>query len=150
VPEALRRARRRMQATEAHFLRASWEAQEAAGAGPGTAGDRWTPIAALAAARGWTEGRAWRLAIWLDLRGLVARADRQVHLTPRGAAAARRAVRAHRAVEHHLLGLGATDIAGADRLADLVEHGLSADMAARLLAEPSSLPVSPHALGPGR
>ena len=100
--------------------------------------------------RGWSEARAWRLAIWLDVRGLVARADRQVHLTPRGAAAARRAVRAHRAVEHHLLGLGATDIAGADRLADLVEHGLSPDMAARLLAEPSSLPVSPHALGPGR
>lgn len=150
LPEALRRMRRRMSATEAHFLRAAWEAQEAAGAGPGTAGDRWTPIAALAAARGWSEARAWRLAIWLDVRGLVARADRQVHLTPRGAAAARRAVRAHRAVEHHLLGLGATDIAGADRLADLVEHGLSPDMAARLLAEPSSLPVSPHALGPGR
>jgi manganese/zinc/iron transport system permease protein len=101
----------------------------------------------LAAARGWTETYASRLALWLALRGLVARADREIHLTPRGAAAARRAVRAHRAVELHLLGLGATDIAGADRLADLVEHGLPAEMATRLLAEPSSLPASPHALG---
>jgi manganese/zinc/iron transport system permease protein len=101
----------------------------------------------LAAARGWSEAHAARLALWLGLRGLVARADGEIHLTPRGAAAARRAVRAHRAVELHLLGLGATDIAGADRLADLVEHGLPAEMATRLLAEPSSLPASPHALG---
>jgi len=147
LPEAWRRTRRRIAATESHFLRAAWEAQEAAGAGPGTAGDRWTPIAALAAARGWSEAYAARLALWLSLRGLVARAEGEIHLTPRGAAAARRAVRAHRAVEHHLLGLGATDIAGADRLADLVEHGLPADMATRLLAEPSALPASPHALG---
>jgi manganese/zinc/iron transport system permease protein len=147
LPEAWRRTRRRIAATESHFLRAAWEAQEAAGAGPGTAGDRWTPIAALAAARGWSEAYAARLALWLGLRGLVARAEGEIHLTPRGAAAARRAVRAHRAVEIHLLGLGATDIAGADRLADLVEHGLPAEMATRLLAEPSSLPASPHALG---
>jgi len=149
LPEALRRTHRRIAATESHFLRAAWEAQEAAGAGPGTAGDRWTPIAALAAARGWSEAYASRLALWLSLRGLVARAEGEIHLTPRGAAAARRAVRAHRAVELHLLGLGATDIAGADRLADLVEHGLPAEMATRLLAEPSALPQSPHALGPG-
>ncbi|MBP0466373.1 metal ABC transporter permease [Roseomonas sp. PWR1] len=143
----LRRARRRLAAAEEHFLRAAWEAQEAAGAGPGTAGDRWTPIAALAAARGWREGRAWRLARWLAFRDLVALSERQVHLTPRGAAAARRAVRAHRAVEHHLLALGAADTAGADRLADLVEHGLSPEAASRLLPEPSTLPASPHALG---
>lgn len=147
LAEQLRRARRRLAAAEEHFLRAAWEAQEAAGAGPGTAGDRWTPIAALAAARGWREGRAWRLARWLAFRNLVALSDRQVHLTPRGAAAARRAVRAHRAVEHHLLAIGAADTAGADRLADLVEHGLSPEAAARLLPEPSALPASPHALG---
>ena len=147
LPVTLRRARRRLAAAEEHFLRAAWEAQEAAGAGPGTAGDRWTPIAALAAARGWSPGRAWRLARWLALRGLVALSERQVHLTPRGAASARRAVRAHRAVEHHLLALGAADTAGADRLADLVEHALTPEAAARLLPEPSALPASPHALG---
>jgi manganese/zinc/iron transport system permease protein len=147
LAHGLHRARRRLAAAEEHFLRAAWEAQEAAGAGPGTAGDRWTPIAALAAARGWRVGRAWRLARWLALRDLVALSERQVHLTPRGAAAARRAVRAHRAVEHHLLALGAADTAGADRLADLVEHGLSPEAASRLLAEPSTLPASPHALG---
>jgi manganese/zinc/iron transport system permease protein len=147
LPEAWRRARRRLSVAEEHFLRAAWEAQEAAGAGPGTAGDRWTPIAALASARGWREGRAWRLARWLSWRGMVALAERQVHLTPRGAAAARRAVRAHRAVEHHLLALGAADMAGADRLADMVEHGLTPEAASRLLPEPSALPASPHALG---
>jgi Mn-dependent DtxR family transcriptional regulator len=77
----------------------------------------------------------------------VARAEDLVHLTPRGATAARRAVRAHRAVEHHLLAAGAADIASADRLADLVEHGLPPEMAAKLLPEPSALPSSPHALG---
>lgn len=147
VAEALRSANRRLAMAQDHFLRAAWEAQEAAGAGPGTAGDRWTPIAAIAAARGWGEGRAWRLARWLALRDLVALSERQVHLTPRGAAAARRAVRAHRAVEHHLLALGAADTAGADRLADLVEHGLTPEVATRLLPEPSALPASPHALG---
>lgn len=144
---ALRTARRRLGAAEEHFLRAAWEAQEAAGAGPGTAGDRWTPIAALAAARGWPVSRAWRLARWLALRDLVALSERQVHLTPKGAAAARRAVRAHRAVEHHLLAIGAADTLGADRLADLVEHGLTQEAATRLLPEPSALPASPHALG---
>ena len=138
--------RRRLAADTEHFLRAAWEAQEIAGAGPGTAGDRWAPIGAVAAARGWRIGRARRLAFWLAQRGLVARADGHVHLTPRGAAAARRAVRAHRAVEHHLLAAGATDIASADRLADLVEHGLPPEMAARLLPEPSALPASPHQL----
>jgi manganese/zinc/iron transport system permease protein len=139
--------RRRAATDSEHFLRAAWEAQEAAGAGPGTAGDRWAPIAAVAAARGWRLGKARRLALWLSLRGLVARAEGHVHLTPRGATAARRAVRAHRAVEHHLLAAGAADIASADRLADLVEHGLPPDMAAKLLPEPSALPASPHALG---
>jgi manganese/zinc/iron transport system permease protein len=141
--------RRRLAADTEHFLRAAWEAQEAAGAGPGTAGDRWAPIAAVAAARGWSHGKARRLALWLSLRGLVARAEDLVHLTPRGATAARRAVRAHRAVEHHLLAAGAADIASADRLADLVEHGLPPEMAAKLLPEPSALPSSPHALGGG-
>ncbi|WP_372621193.1 metal ABC transporter permease [Falsiroseomonas sp.] len=139
--------RRRLSADTEHFLRAAWEAQEAAGAGPGTAGDRWAPLGAVAGARGWSRGKAWRLAWWLGLRGLLARAEGHVHLTPRGATAARRAVRAHRAVEHHLLAAGATDIASADRLADLVEHGLPPEMAARLLPEPSALPASPHALG---
>jgi manganese/zinc/iron transport system permease protein len=46
--------------------------------------------------------------------------------------------------------MGAADIASADRLADMVEHGLPADMAARLLPEPSTLPASPHALGDKR
>lgn len=142
--------RRRLAADTEHFLRAAWEAQEAAGAGPGTAGDRWAPIGAVAAARGWRVGKARRLAFWLSLRGLVARAEGHVHLTPAGATAARRAVRAHRAVEHHLLAAGAADIASADRLADLVEHGLPPEMAARLLPEPSALPASPHALGGGR
>jgi manganese/zinc/iron transport system permease protein len=140
-------ARRRLAADAEHFLRAAWEAQEAAGAGPGTAGDRWAPIAAVAAARGWPVGKARRIARWLAWRGLVARAEGHVHLTPRGSVAARRAVRAHRAVEHHLLAAGAADIASADRLADLVEHGLPAEMAAKLLPEPSALPASPHALG---
>ena len=140
-------ARRRLGADTEHFLRATWEAQEAAGAGPGTAGDRWAPIGAVAAERGWTAAKARRLARWLALRGLVARAEDHVHLTPRGATAARRAVRAHRAVEHHLLEAGAADIASADRLADLVEHGLPPEMAAKLLPEPSSLPASPHLLG---
>jgi manganese/zinc/iron transport system permease protein len=139
--------RRRFMTDAEHFLRAAWEVQEAAGAGPGTAGDRWAPIAAVAAARGWRTGKARRLAFWLSLRGLVARAEGHVHLTPRGATAARRTVRAHRAVEHHLLAAGAADIASADRLADLVEHGLPPEMAARLLPEPSALPASPHALG---
>jgi manganese/zinc/iron transport system permease protein len=139
--------RRRAATDSEHFLRAAWEAQEAAGAGPGTAGDRWAPIAAVAAARGWRLGKAQRLALWLALQGLVARAEGHVHLTPRGATAARRAVRAHRAVEHHLLAAGAADIASADRLADLVEHGLPPEMAAKLLPEPSALPASPHALG---
>jgi len=142
---------RRRAATESeHFLRATWEAQEAAGAGPGTARDRWAPIAAVAAARGWRRGKAQRLALWLSLRGVVARAEGHVHLTPRGATAARRAVRAHRAVEHHLLAAGAADLASADRLADLVEHGLPPEMAAKLLPEPSALPASPHALGAPR
>jgi manganese/zinc/iron transport system permease protein len=139
--------RRRLGADTEHFLRAAWEAQEAAGAGPGTAGDRWAPIAAVAAARGWSVWKARRLAFWLAQRGLVARAEGHVHLTPRGATAARRAVRAHRAVEHHLLAAGAADIASADRLADLVEHGLPPEIAAKLLPEPSALPASPHALG---
>jgi manganese/zinc/iron transport system permease protein len=142
--------RRRAATDSEHFLRATWEAQEAAGAGPGTAGDRWAPIAAVAAARGWHLGKAQRLALWLALQGLVARAEGHVHLTPRGATAARRAVRAHRAVEHHLLAAGAADIASADRLADLVEHGLPPEMAAKLLPEPSALPASPHALGGAR
>jgi manganese/zinc/iron transport system permease protein len=143
-------AGRRLAADTEHFLRAAWESQEAAGAGPGTAGDRWAPIGAVAAARGWTTGKARRLAFWLSLRGLVARAEGHVHLTPRGATLARRTVRAHRAVEHHLLEAGTADVASADRLADLVEHGLPPGMAARLLAEPSALPSSPHALGGGR
>jgi manganese/zinc/iron transport system permease protein len=142
--------RRRLAADTEHFLRAAWEAQEAAGAGPGTAGDRWAPIGAVAAARGWSPGKAARLAAWLSLRGLVARAEGHVHLTPRGATRARRAVREHRAVEHHLLAAGTADAASADRLADLVEHGLPPGMAARLLPEPSALPASPHALGGGR
>lgn len=142
--------RRRLAADGEHFLRAAWEAQEAAGAGPGTAGDRWAPIGAVAAARGWTVPKARWLAFWLSIQGLVARAQGHVHLTPRGAAAARRAVRAHRAVEHHLLAAGAADIASADRLADLVEHGLPPEMAARLLPEPSALPASPHQLGSRR
>jgi manganese/zinc/iron transport system permease protein len=142
--------RRRLAADTEHFLRAAWEAQEAAGAGPGTAGDRWAPITAVAAARGWSTGKASRLAAWLALRGLVARAEGLVHLTPRGATLARRAVRAHRAVEHHLLAAGTADADSADRLADLVEHGLPPGMAARLLPEPSALPASPHALGGGR
>ncbi|MGG5810714.1 metal ABC transporter permease [Falsiroseomonas sp. CW058] len=139
--------RRRLSADTEHFLRAAWEAQEAAGAGPGTAGDRWASIEAVAAARGWRPAKARRLAFWLARRGLVARAEGHVHLTPRGAGAARRAVRAHRAVEHHLLAAGAADIASADRMADLVEHGLPPEMAARLLPEPSALPASPHAVG---
>jgi hypothetical protein len=53
-------------------------------------------------------------------------------------------------VEHHLLAAGTADAASADRLADLVEHGLPPGMAARLLPEPSALPASPHALGGGR
>ncbi|WP_158287558.1 metal ABC transporter permease [Falsiroseomonas bella] len=142
--------RRRLAADTEHFLRAAWEAQEAAGAGPGTAGDRWAPIGAVAAARGWSAGKAARLAAWLALRGLVARAEGHVHLTPRGATLARRAVRAHRAVEHHLLAAGTADADSADRLADLLEHGLPPEMAARLLPEPSALPASPHALGAGR
>jgi hypothetical protein len=150
LAEATRRARRRLAAAEEHFLRAAWEAQEAAGAGPGTAGDRWAPVASVASARGWSVATAAWLARWLALRGLVARAEGAVHLTPRGATAARRAVRAHRAVEHHLLDSGAADIASADRLADLVEHGLPPDMAARLLREPAALPASPHALGRAR
>lgn len=146
IPQALRRARRRLAAAEEHFLRAAWEAQEAAGAGPGTAGDRWVRISAIAAARGWTTLQARRLAHWLARRGLVARAGDEVHLTPRGANAARRAVRAHRAVEHHLLSAGAAgDVASADRLADLVEHDLPPEMAVQLLPEPSALPASPHA-----
>jgi Mn-dependent DtxR family transcriptional regulator len=56
-------------------------------------------------------------------------------------------VRAHRAVEHHLLSIGAADAAGADRIADLVEHSLPPEAASRLLPEPSALPESPHALG---
>lgn len=147
LPALVRRTRHRLATAEEHFLRAAWEAQEAAGAGPGTAGDRWVPVSAVAAARGWTVGRAVLLARWLALRGLVARAEGAVHLTPRGATAARRAVRAHRAVEHHLLAAGGTDIATADHLADMVEHGLPPDLAARLLPEPSALPASPHALG---
>jgi manganese/zinc/iron transport system permease protein len=147
VVRALLLLRRRFGADTEHFLRAAWEAQEAAGAGPGTAGDRWAPIAAVAAERGWSIAKARRLAFWLVLRGLVARAEGHVHLTPRGATAARRAVRAHRAVEHHLLAAGAADIASADRLADLVEHGLPPEMASKLLPEPSALPASPHALG---
>jgi manganese/zinc/iron transport system permease protein len=147
VARGLLLMRRRFDADAEHFLRAAWDAQEAAGAGPGTAGDRWAPVAAVAAARGWSVAKARRLARWLALRGLVARAEGHVHLTPRGATAARRAVRAHRAVEHHLLAAGAADIASADRLADLVEHGLPPEMATRLLAEPSALPASPHALG---
>lgn len=139
--------RRRLAADTEHFLRATWEAQEAAGAGPGTAGDRWASLDAVAATRGWRRGKTRRLAFWLALRGLIARAEGLVHLTPRGAAAARRAVRAHRAVEHHLLAAGAADIASADRLADLVEHGLPPEMASRLLPEPSALPASPHVLG---
>jgi manganese/zinc/iron transport system permease protein len=142
--------RRRLAADSEHFLRAAWEAQEAAGAGPGTAGDRWAPIGAVAAARGWPVSKARWLALWLAQRGLVARAEGHIHLTPRGAAGARRAVRAHRAVEHHLLSAGAADIASADRLADLVEHGLPPEMAARLLPEPSTLPSSPHAVGAAR
>ncbi len=138
-------ARRRLAAAEDHFLRAAWEAQEAAGAGPGTAGDRWTPVEAVAAARGWTASRARLIALWLAWRRLLARAEGAVHLTPRGAAAARRAVRAHRAVELHLLEAGAGDTETADRMADLVEHGLPPEMAARLLPEPSALPASPHA-----
>ncbi len=145
VARGLGLARRRLAAAEEHFLRAAWEAQEAAGAGPGTAGDRWAPLGAVAAERGWTRAQALWLALWLSLRGLVARAEGHVHLTPRGAAAARRAVRAHRAVEHHLIAAGAADAAAADRLADLVEHGLPPEMTARLLPEPSSLPASPHA-----
>lgn len=140
-------ARRRLDADTEHFLRAAWEAQEAAGAGPGIAGDRWATVGAVAAARGWRAGKARRLAWWLAQRGLVARAEGHVHLTPRGAVLARRAVRAHRAVEHHLLAAGAADTGSADRLADLVEHGLPPEMAARLLPEPSALPASPHALG---
>jgi manganese/zinc/iron transport system permease protein len=147
VARALMLVRRRLGADTEHFLRAAWEAQEAAGAGPGTAGDRWAPIGAVAAARGWRVGKARRLAFWLSLRGLVARAQGHIHLTPLGTTAARRAVRAHRAVEHHLLAAGAADVASADRLADLVEHGLPPEMAAKLLPEPSSLPASPHALG---
>jgi manganese/zinc/iron transport system permease protein len=138
---------RRLVAEQEHFLRAAWEAQEAAGAGPGTAGDRWAPIGAVAAARGWRVGQARRIARLLAWRGLLARAEDHVHLTPRGAGAARRAVRAHRAVEHHLLAAGAADIASADRLADLVEHGLPPEMTARLLPEPSALPASPHEVG---
>ena len=147
LPQQVRNLARRLGHAREHFLRACWEAQEAAGAGPGTAGDRWTPLAAIAATRHWSATRTWLLARWLALRGLVAVARSEVHLTPRGATEARRAVRAHRAVEHHLLALGATDIAAADRLADLVEHGLPPEMAARLLREPSALPASPHALG---
>ncbi len=147
IAQGVSTLRRRLNTETEHFLRAAWEAQEAAGAGPGTAGDRWAPIAAVAAARGWSRWKVRRLALWLSLRGLVARAEGHVHLTPRGAAAARRAVRAHRAVEHHLLAAGAADIGSADRLADLVEHGLPPEMAARLLPEPSTLPASPHALG---
>jgi manganese/zinc/iron transport system permease protein len=146
IARGVAQARRRLAAAEEHFLRATWEAQEAAGAGPGTAGDRWAPVEAVAAARGWTRAQAGWLAFLLSLRGLVARADGAVHLTPRGAAAARRAVRAHRAVEHHLIAAGAADVAAADRLADMVEHGLPPEMAARLLPEPSSLPASPHAI----
>jgi manganese/zinc/iron transport system permease protein len=142
--------RRRLAADTEHFLRAAWEAQEAAGAGPGTAGDRWAPIEAVAAARGWRTGKARRLARWLAWRGLIARAEGAVHLTPRGAREARRAVRMHRMVEHHLLAAGAADVASADRLADLVEHDLPPEMAARLLPEPSALPASPHALGAKR
>jgi manganese/zinc/iron transport system permease protein len=147
LARAVTRLRRRFGADSEHFLRAAWEAQEAAGAGPGTAGDRWAPIEAVAAARGWSRDKARWLAFLLAQRGLVARAEGHVHLTPRGTAAARRAVRAHRAVEHHLLAAGAADVASADRLADLVEHGLPPDMAARLLPEPSALPASPHAVG---
>ncbi len=147
IAQALIRTRRRLAADTEHFLRAAWEAQEAAGAGPGTAGDRWAPIGAVAAARGWRPSKARRLAFWLAQRGLVARAQGHVHLTPRGTVLARRAVRAHRAVEHHLLAAGGTDIGSADRLADLVEHGLPPELAARLLPEPSALPASPHALG---
>lgn len=150
IAQAASRLRRRLAAETEHFLRAAWEAQEAAGAGPGTAGDRWAPVAAVAAARGWRPGKARRLAFWLAQRGLVARAEGHVHLTPRGTVLARRAVRAHRAVEHHLLAAGAADPGSADRLADLVEHGLPPEMAARLLPEPSALPASPHALGRGR
>jgi manganese/zinc/iron transport system permease protein len=153
LPTAFWRLRRRLAAAEQHFLRAAWEAQEAAGAGPGTAGDRWTPIAAIAASRGWSQARARLLAFWLAQRGLLARAaGDEVHLTPRGAAGARRAVAAHRALEHHLLEAQAADTASADRLADMMEHGLTPGMAARLLPEPSDLPPSPHALGggPGR
>ena len=46
----------------------------------------------------------------------------------------------------HRLGIRAS----ADRLADLVEHDLPPEMAARLLPEPSALPASPHALGAKR
>jgi manganese/zinc/iron transport system permease protein len=146
IARALERSRRRAAMDTEHFLRAAWEAQEAAGAGPGTAGDRWAPIGAVAAARGWSVGKARWLAWWLAQRGLVARAQGHVHLTPRGTVLARRAVRAHRAVEHHLLAAGAGDLGAADRLADLVEHGLPAELAARLLPEPSALPASPHSL----
>jgi len=147
VPQAFRRLGRRIQAAQEHFLRACWEAQEAAGAGPGTAGDRWAPLASIAAARHWSGPGTRLLARLLSLRGLIAVAGAEVHLTPKGATAARRAVRAHRAVEHHLLAQGAADTASADRLADLVEHGLPPEMAARLLREPSAFPASPHALG---
>ncbi len=147
IPQQARRLYRRFLTTREHFLRACWEAQEAAGAGPGTAGDRWTRLSAIAAARDWSPSRTRLLARLLAWSGHIAIARGEVHLTPRGATQARRAVRAHRAVEHHLLGLGAADTASADRVADLVEHGIPPEMAARLLREPSALPASPHALG---
>jgi manganese/zinc/iron transport system permease protein len=139
--------RRRLGADTEHFLRAAWEAQEAAGAGPGTAGDRWAPIEAVAAARGWTarQGAAAGALAGAARPGRAgggpcpphaARRDRR---PPRGARPPRRGAPP--------AGGRRADIASADRLADLVEHGLPPEMAAKLLPEPSSLPASPHLLG---
>lgn len=138
---AWRRLSERRAAAAEHVLRAAWEAQEAAGKSDG---DSWIRIPDIAAARGWTAARTWRVVRWMGWRGLLARAGDAVHLTPAGLGAARAAVAAHRAAEHHLIARGAADAASADRLADLVEHSLPA----MLRPDPSRpLPDSPHAVG---
>lgn len=120
---AIRHAGLRLTIANQHVLRAMYEASERSGdpAAP-------VPLAALVAARAWSESRLALLLRLLQWRGLLRRERDSIRLTPRGRADAARITRNHRLWEEYLVANAAIAPSHVDQSADMVEHILSPDL----------------------
>jgi manganese/zinc/iron transport system permease protein len=146
IAATLRHGRLRVRIATDHYLRAAFEALDAAHA---ASPKRPIPIAAIAAPRRWSPLTAAAITTALHARGLLRRSGDAITLTPRGQERAARITRNHRLWEQFLVTHADMAPSHVDRTADSVEHILSPDIVADLqaiLEARGDLPRSIHPL----